>query len=126
MSGEGGRRGVIISSDDLLEAAIGECTLPVETFMLAEKCVSLLQHRRIVVSGTPSSAPTMPSRFSAHPSSGKRVSKAGNVWNRPGEFQRFERSAAIERLERLEQVFYTNMTRGQRSLCAWLASWRMP
>jgi hypothetical protein len=37
----------------LLEAAIGECTLPVETFMLAEKCVSLLQHRRIFVSGTP-------------------------------------------------------------------------
>jgi hypothetical protein len=62
-----GRRAVIISSGDLLEAAIGECNLPVETFVLAEKCVSLLQHRRIFVSGTPSSAPTTPSMFSAHP-----------------------------------------------------------
>ena len=45
MTAERGRRAVIIPSDDLLEAAIGECNL---------QCVSLL--RRIFVAGTPSTA----------------------------------------------------------------------
>ena len=54
MTAEGGAEPVIISSDALLEAAIGECNLLVETFVLAEKCVSFLQHRPIFVSGTPS------------------------------------------------------------------------
>jgi hypothetical protein len=56
-----------ISSDDLLEAAIGECKLSIEVYLLGKKCVGLLQHRPIFVAGTPSTAPTTPSMFSAHP-----------------------------------------------------------
>jgi hypothetical protein len=58
---------MIISSDDLLEAVIGECNLPIQAYLLGEKSVGLLQHRRIFVAGTPSTAPTTPSTFSAHP-----------------------------------------------------------